>query len=120
MPLRFSIGPRAFPKMRRLHLYLEDKVALSKRFYFHDEAGNTPPAGNLVELIDRLRTLDPDVITSHLKNGDFCRWIREVLHDERLTLWIERLQTTGLSGEALRLALLDVLEQRYRVLERLI
>jgi hypothetical protein len=39
---------------------------------------------------------------------------------ETLGRWVERLQTTELSGEALRLALLDVLEQRYRVLERLI
>jgi hypothetical protein len=43
-----------------------------------------------------------------------------VLHDERLALWLERLQVAELSGEALRLALLDALEQRYRVLERLI
>jgi hypothetical protein len=33
---------------------------------------------------------------------------------------LDRLHTADLSGEALRLALLDVLEQRLRVLERLI
>jgi hydroxymethylpyrimidine pyrophosphatase-like HAD family hydrolase len=120
MPLRFNIGPRAFPKMRRLHLYLEKTVAPSQRFYFNDKTGHTPPAGNLIELINRLRSLDLVVVTFHFQRGDFCRWIRDVLHDERLTLWIERLQTTDLSGEELRLALLDVLEQRYRVLERLI
>jgi hydroxymethylpyrimidine pyrophosphatase-like HAD family hydrolase len=120
VPLKFSMGPRAFSKMRRLHLYLEEPVAASKRFYFKDKTGRTPSAGNLAELIDRLHILDPAVITFHLQRGDFCRWVRDVLHDERLTLWIERLQTTGLSGEPLRLALLDVLEQRYRVLERLI
>jgi hypothetical protein len=120
MPLRFSIGPRAFPKMRRLHLYLEKRVDPSERFYFNDKSGRTPPAGNLIELIDRLRTLDLAVVTFHFQRGDFCRWIRDVLHDERLTLWIERLQSTDLSGEELRLILLDVLEQRYRVLERLL
>jgi hydroxymethylpyrimidine pyrophosphatase-like HAD family hydrolase len=120
MPLRFSAGPRTFPKMRRLHLYLEDKVAPAKRFYFHDEMGYTAPAGNLGELIDRMRTLTPAVITFHFQRNDFSQWIRDVLHDETLARWIERLQTTELSDEALRLALLDVLEQRYRVLERLI
>jgi hypothetical protein len=106
--------------MRRLHLYLADKVASAKRFYFHDERGYTAPAGNLGELIDRMRTLDMAVITFHFESEDFSRWIRDVLHDETLARWIERLQTAELSGEALRLALLDVLEQRYRVLERLI
>jgi hydroxymethylpyrimidine pyrophosphatase-like HAD family hydrolase len=120
MPLRFSAGPRTFPKMRRLHLYLEDKVAPAKRFYFHDEMGYTAPAGNLGELIDRMHTLTPAVITFHFQRNDFSQWIRDVLHDETLARWIERLQTTELSDEALRLALLDVLEQRYRVLERLI
>lgn len=120
MPLRFAIGPRAFPKMRRLHLYLEKRVAPSERFYFNDKSGHTPPAGNLIEWIDRLRTLDLAVVTFHFQRGDFRRWIRDVLHDERLTLWIERLQSTDLSGEELRLAFLDVLKQRYRVLEWLI
>lgn len=119
-PLRFSVGPRTFHKMRRLHLYLEQKVAPSQRFYFHDETGHTPPAGNLSELIDRVRTLDLDVITFHFQRGDFSRWIRDVLHDETLARWMDRLHTTDMTAEALHLALLDALEQRYRVLERLI
>jgi hypothetical protein len=33
---------------------------------------------------------------------------------------VDRLQAADLSGEALRLALLDTLEQRHRLLERLL
>jgi hypothetical protein len=106
--------------MHRLHRYLEDRVASSLQFYFRDQTGHTLPAGNLGELVDRVRTSDLAVITFHLQRGDFTRWIRDVLHDETLARWLDRLHAAGLTGEALRLALLDALEQRLRVLERLI
>lgn len=118
-PLRFSMGPRSFPEMHRLHRYLEEKVTHSRRFYFRDEKGQAAPAGNLSDLIDRMRTLDPSVIRFHFLRGDFSRWIRDVLHDETLARWLDRLQTIDLSGEALRSALLEAFEQRHRVLERL-
>jgi hydroxymethylpyrimidine pyrophosphatase-like HAD family hydrolase len=120
MPLRFRVGPRIFPKMHRLHQYLEERVAPSQQFYFQDETGKTPQAGNLSELIDRVRTVDLAVLTFHFQRGDYGRWLRDVLHDETLARWVDRLQAAGLSGEALRLALLEAFEQRRRVLERLI
>ena len=118
--VRFSSGPRIFPGMRRLHRYLEGGVSSSKKFYFHDGTAHTSPAGSLGELIDRLHRVDLTVLTYHFQRGDFGRWIRDVLHDETLARWVDRLQTVDLSGEALRLALLDTLEQRRRVLGRLI
>jgi hydroxymethylpyrimidine pyrophosphatase-like HAD family hydrolase len=119
-PLSFGAGPRTFPGMHRLHRYLEDRVASSKQFYFHDQMRHSLPAGNLSELIERVRTLDLAVVTFHFQRGDFARWIRDVLRDETLARWLDRLHSAELSGEALRLALLDALEQRLRVLERLI
>jgi len=120
MPLRFKAGPRIFPRMHRLHQYLGERVAPAQQFYFHDQRRQTPPAGNLSELIERIRTLDPAVVTFHFQRGDYSQWIRDVLHDETLARWLDRLQAADLSGEALRLALLDVLEQRHRLLERLV
>jgi hypothetical protein len=119
-PIRFGAGPRIFPGMHRLHRYLEDRVASSRQFYFDDQTGHTLPAGNLGELIDRVRTLDLAVVTFHFERGDFARWMQDVLHDETLARWLDRLHGADLSGEALRFALLDALEQRLRVLERLI
>jgi len=119
-PLRFGMGPRIFPRMHRLHQYLEERVAPSKQFYFHDKMGHTLPAGNLGELIDRVRSLDEAVVAFHFQRGDFARWIRDMLRDETLARWLDRLHGAELSGEEVRLALLDALEQRFRVLERLI
>jgi hydroxymethylpyrimidine pyrophosphatase-like HAD family hydrolase len=119
-PLRFGAGSRIFPGMRRLHRYLEGRVAPSRQFYFHDQTGRSLPAGNLGELIERVRTLDLVVVTFHFERGDFARWIRDVLRDETLARWLDRLHSAEISGETLRLALLDALEQRLRVLERLI
>ena len=118
--LRFWTGPRVFSRMHRLHRYLEEPAAPPLRFYFQDPTGQTAPAGNLSELIERMHTLDLNVIAFHFQNGDFSRWIRDMLHDETLARWIDRLQAVDLPGEELRLALLEVLEQRHRVLERLI
>ena len=120
IPLRVRVGPRVFAQMYRLHQYLEDRVSPAQQFYFHNSAGQIAPAGNLGDLIDRMRTLDQDVINFHFKRRDFCRWILDVLHDETLARWVDRLRTANLSGEALREALLEVFEQRHRVLERLI
>ncbi|HET92086.1 MAG TPA: HAD family phosphatase [Chloroflexi bacterium] len=118
VPFKFSIGPRTFPEMHRLHRYLEEKVAPSRQFYFHDEVGRTPPAGNLREMIDRIHTLDLQVIQFHFQRGDFARWVRGVLRDETLARWLDRLHATDLTGESLRQALLEALEQRHHVLER--
>jgi hydroxymethylpyrimidine pyrophosphatase-like HAD family hydrolase len=120
MPLRFNVGPRTFPGMHRLHRYLEERVPPSRRFYFDDATGRSAPVGNLSELIDRMRLLDLSVIEFHFHRGDFAKWIRGVLHDQTLARWLDRLQTTDLRGEPLRLALLEAFEQRHRVLERLL
>jgi hypothetical protein len=118
--LTFQLGSYAFAKLQRLHEVLETRIPPAQRFYFHDPSGHAKPAGSLVELIDRLRTLDAAVLVAHFANGDFSRWIRDVLHDETLARWLDRMQTASLSGEALRVALLDTFEQRQRMLERLI
>lgn len=118
--LRFRSRPHIFPAMRRLHQYLEERVDPSHQFYFRDPTGRTTPAGNLSELIDRVHTLDLAALNFHFQRGDYSRWIQDVLHDETLARWVDRLRTADLSGEALRQALLDALEQRYRVLRRLI
>jgi hypothetical protein len=120
MPFRFGTGPRIFPSMHHLHQHLEQGVTSTRRFYFRDKKGHTLPASNLGELIDRARTLDLTTLAYHFRRGDFGRWVRDVLHDDILARWLDRLQTVDLSGEELRLAFLEALEQRYRILERLI
>lgn len=118
--LRLGAGPRVLPGVQRLHRYLEDTVAPSKQFYFHDEGRHSLPAGNLAELIERVSSVDPAVIAYHFQRGDFVRWVRDVLHDRTLARWLERLRSAELSGEELGPAILDTLEQRLRLLERLL
>jgi hypothetical protein len=67
-----------------------------------------------------VRNLDPAVIAYHFQRRDFSRWVRDVLHDPTLARWLDRLRSAELSGEELRLAFLDTLEQRLRLLEQLL
>ncbi len=119
-PVRLNVGPRSFPDMKRLHRYLEEKVRPSRRFYFHNAKWKVSPAGNLSDLIDRMHILPVALIEFHFQRHDFTRWIQNVLRDETLVRWLERLHTTDLSGEDLRAAILEALEQRHRVLERVL
>lgn len=119
LPVRFPLGTHTFSQMRQLHRYLDEKVTLPQQFYFHEETGRIPPAGNLAELLDRLPWLDAATVTLHFEQGDFARWIRDVLCDEALARWLGRLRSVGLSGEALRAILIDMFDQRLRMLERL-
>ena len=118
--LKFQVGSRVFPNMHNLYQHLEETVTPTKQFYFHDETAKTPPAGNLSEFIDRIEILDLSVVAYHFQRGDFSRWIRTVLHDETLARWLDRLQTTDLSGESLRQAMIEAFKQRHHALERLI
>ena len=67
-----------------------------------------------------MHDVDPAVVTYHFQRRDFSRWVRDVLDDRTLARWLERLHSAGLSGEELRLAILDTLEQRLRVLEQML
>ena len=120
VPLRFRVGARTFAQMQQMHQYLEERAAPPKQFYFRDPTGQTPPAGNLGELVDRLRTTDLSVVVFHFERGDFTHWIRDVLRDETLARWLDRLQAAALSGEALCATLIETCEQRHRMLERLL
>lgn len=115
----FSIGHRETSHMRHWHKYTAGQLAAGRRFYFrsdwHTATGAT--AGSLGELAHELATCDDRVIIHHCQQGDFSRWVHDVLGDPPLAAAIARIESTEPAGAAsaaqARAALLSAIHQRY-------
>ncbi len=120
--VRFRVGQRALPHIRHLHKYLRAALPEPKQFYFCDPQGRYlgRAAANLWEYREAIRDVPPESLEYHLTRGDFERWLTAVLHDDELARRLHKLNSRGLTGEALRAALLEVVIQRYDELDRLI
>ncbi|MGQ9768707.1 MAG: DUF5752 family protein [Anaerolineae bacterium] len=120
--IRFRVGQRALPHIRHLHKYLRATLPEPKQFYFCDRQGRYlgRAAANLWEYREAIRDVPAESLEYHLTRGDFERWLTTVLHDDELARRLHKLNSRGLTGEALRNALLEVVVQRYAELDRLI
>ncbi len=120
--VKFRVGQRALPHIRHLHKYLRAALPEPKRFYFCDKQGRYlgRAAANLWEFREAIRDVPADSLEYHLSRGDFGRWLTAVLHDEELARRVHKLNNRGLTGEALREALREVVVQRYDELDRLL
>ena len=77
-------------------------------------------ASSLWEFIKTLQAAPEGSREYHLARGDFERWLNEVLHERELAQHLPKLAHRGLRGEALRQALVELVEERYEELEALI
>ncbi|THF86742.1 DUF87 domain-containing protein [Deinococcus sp. KSM4-11] len=116
----FRASIRASPHVRHLHKYLMAPLPSGRQFYFRDERGAAyGQAASLWEFREALHTVPVASLTFHLTRGDFEAWVRGVLRDDALAGQIRKLSHTGLTGEELRVQLVEVVQERYAELERL-
>jgi hypothetical protein len=118
--IRFRVGGRAVPHVRHFHKYLGTPLPEQKRFYFRTPHGQfLGAAASLWEFRERLVDLPLDSLRFHVERKDFARWIAGSLNDEELARRVNKIAGSGLKGEALRRALLEVIVERYDELETL-
>ena len=67
---------------------------------------------SLYEFLSALKTVGIKSIEFHVEQGDFERWIRQVVGDNQLAEELEALAKEKLKGEALRKRMLDIVKRR--------
>ena len=96
-------------------------VPQEKRFHFY--IGMDSPAGltaqSLAEFYTLVGQVSADSLEFHLLRGDFEKWARDVLEEEKLAQELGNLESAGLSGEELRKELLGLIEAEFGVEELL-
>jgi alpha-amylase len=87
--------------------------------FFYDFARPTKiSVHSLKEFQLSLKEVDIKSIQFHIERGDFARWIRQVVGDEKLADEIANLSDKKLVGEALRKMILNTVKNRITELEQ--
>jgi len=118
---QFRTANRLSPHVRHLHKYLMAPLPSDKQFYFRDDQGSAcGQAASLWDFQETLHTVPLSSLQFHLTHGDFESWLRTVIRDDQLAAQVHTLSQVGLTGEPLRVKLVETVQERYADLERLI
>jgi hypothetical protein len=94
-------------------------VAPQNAFYFYRSIGAPTGAAarNLSDFVGVLSSIDIASIQFHTSRGDFENWLR-MLGDDSLAQQITGLKEKKLSGEQLRMRLVDVVKTRINLIQK--
>ena len=118
--LRIRIANRLTPHVRHKHKYLEIPVSDDAAFVFAREGVPTGQrARTLKELTDVLSAGNAHSFEQHLANGDFSRWVKEVIGDSELAAEIRSTETDWRAGRSDRPCerIARLIRERYGSLE---
>jgi len=95
------------------------RLPLGKGFTFFYEFAR--PTGLTVHSLDEfyatLKTVDLSSIRFHMERGDFERWLRHVVGDDKLADKLVTISNQKLTGESLRMKILATMESRIKELK---
>ncbi len=100
---------------RHRHTYYDGDMDATLRFYFRGPEGNLKLAAqNLRIFIQLAEGVDDNTWLFHLRNGDYGRWFRDVMHDQDLAARADGLQRAEhVSAQESRQKLFELIRQRY-------
>ncbi|UCC33975.1 MAG: hypothetical protein JSW53_02950, partial [Candidatus Bathyarchaeota archaeon] len=86
--------------------------------FFHEFARPTRlTVCGLDEFHSALKTVAAKTIRFHMEYGDFERWLRQIVGDEKLADEVAGIPKKGVSGEKLRRRVLKIVEDRIKELQ---
>jgi hypothetical protein len=119
----FVLGDRITGHVRHRSKYVHAELPGDRRFYFRDPGQTTMhSAGNLEQFQHELCDCSLSSLEHHAAGHDFSRWMDDVLQDAELAARLREIEAQSLAGggtlraERLRAALLDAVQERYRVM----
>jgi hydroxymethylpyrimidine pyrophosphatase-like HAD family hydrolase len=116
-PRRFLVDHRASEHIRHWHKYLHASLPPHRRFFFRTPTHATgTAAANLAEFHNGLLRCEVEVIRHHAVNGDFSRWLADVIRDDELAGHVredERSLADGADVEHVRRQVIGLIERRY-------
>jgi hypothetical protein len=100
---------------RHRHTYLDGDMDEHLRFYFRGPSGELNlPAQNLRIFKQISEGIDDETWLFHLRQGDYSRWFRDVIHDADLARVAEELERgNNLSPRQSRERIFDLIHERY-------
>lgn len=91
-PLRIKTTPSTTERRRHRRKYAEGELPPDRSFYFHGPEGKLNlRAQNLMLFMQMADGVDNETWQHHLRNGDYARWFRQAIKDERLAAEAERI-----------------------------
>ena len=97
-------------------------LTANEPFLFHTGVGEGNFTGvmswSLKGFIKALQTIDMKAVEFHNRRGDFESWVEHSLQDEVLSWQLKKTRTAKLEGEALRKAIISVVEKRFNELSK--
>jgi len=93
-------------------------VPVEKAFYFFTDVGE--PTGicstSIYDFLEQLKQVDLKSLQFHFARHDFSRWLRDVVQESELADDFDGLHAVELSGEEIRMGLVELAEKRCKEL----
>ncbi|HXG13436.1 MAG TPA: HAD-IIB family hydrolase [Gemmataceae bacterium] len=114
-PFRVRVAPSRIEHHRHTRKYAEGELPPDRSFFFRGPEGKLNlRAQNLMLFLQLADGVDDETWTHHLRQGDYSRWFREGIKDERLAVEAEAVeQQAGLSAAGSRALIRGIIERYY-------
>jgi hypothetical protein len=115
---RFEMLPRLTSHVRHQTKYLEVPLTEGDGFLFtRNGEPITGPALTVKDFVGQLASSPAGVVEAHARRGDFSRWIKNILRDERLAASVADLENRYVTGKSqiLPSELANQIRERYEL-----
>ena len=118
-PFAFSIAPNRTQRRRHQRKYAEGELPENRSFYFRGPGHRLNlRAQNLILFIQIAEGIDDDTWLHHLRQGDYSRWFREAIKDDKLADETSKIEAAPeLSASQSRRLIKELVEKRYTLPE---